>query len=50
MEGGTGEEAREVGWDVLGDIVVDVVVMVRSGWETELVQSRLDILESLLWE
>jgi hypothetical protein len=54
-EGGTGEAAREVGREVFGDIrllgdMVEVVVMIdRSGWETELVHARLDILESLRW-
>ena len=45
MEGGTGEEAREVGHEVMGERVE--VVRVRSGCDTELIQHRLDSLESL---
>lgn len=43
-EGGTGEEAREVGRELAGDKVD--VVRVRSGLETELIQHRLDSLDS----
>ena len=49
MEGGAGDEALEVGKDVAGDTVGVVVGLVKSGWDTELVQTRLDNLESFLW-
>ena len=39
------EEAREVGHEVMGERVE--VVRVRSGCDTELIQHRLDNLESL---
>ena len=52
MDGGTGDEARDVGRDVAGeDIAVVTVVMApavcRSGCDTELTQHRLDRRESL---
>lgn len=47
-EGGAGDEALEVGRELQGDIVGGVfTVRVRSGWDTELTQQRLDSLESL---
>ena len=49
MEGGAGDEALEVGTEVAGDMVGVVVGRVRSGWDTELVQTKLDNLDNFLW-
>ena len=46
MEGGAGDEALEVGTEVAGDTVGVVVGRVRSGWDTELVQTKLDNLDN----
>ena len=44
-DGGIGEEALDVGKEADG--VTVVVVAVRSGWETELTQQRLESLDNL---
>ena len=46
IEGGTGDEALDVGSEDAGDMVGVGVVTVRSGWDTELTQQRLDSFDS----
>ncbi len=46
IEGGTGDEALDVGREFAGEIVVTVVV--KSGWDTELTQHKLDSRDNFL--
>ena len=46
IDGGTGEDALEVGSELDGDIFIVVIDWVKSGWETEVVQHRFDSFDS----
>ena len=46
---GAGEQARDAGWEEAGLTVGVVTTWVRSGWDTEVVHTRLESLDSFLW-